>query len=216
MKNFLLIGLGRFGKFFAMKTAALGHQIMAVDINEERVNDVLPYVTNALIGDSSRQDFLESLGVTNYDACIVAIGDDFQKSLETTYLLKELGAKKIVARASQDIQKKFLLNNGADQVIYPEKALAEWTAVSLSSDKILDFVALDDTYAVSEVVMPAKWIGKTLLDLDVRKRFNVNIIGAKDIKGTVKTLDPNDALRESDRLLVMGRNDDIVKLFRED
>lgn len=216
MKNFLLIGLGRFGKFFAQKTFALGHQIMAVDINEDRINDALPYVTNALIGDSSRIEFLESLGVENYDACIVAIGDDFQKSLETTYLLHELGAKKVVSRASADIQKKFLLNNGADQVIYPEKALAEWTAVSLSSDKIFDFVALDDTYAVSEVAIPQKWVGKTLSSLDVRKKNSVNIIAAKDKKGTVRNLDPNETLRESDRLFVMGKNDDIVKLFKED
>ena len=113
MKSVLLIGLGRFGKFIAMKLHTMGHQVMAVDTSEERVNALLPYVTNAQIGDSTNEEFLASLGIGNYDSCIVAIGDNFQNSLETAYLLKELGAKKVIARASRGIQEKFLLRNGA-------------------------------------------------------------------------------------------------------
>ena len=121
MKNILLIGLGRFGKHIAMQLNQMGHEIMAVDINEERVNKVLPFVTNAQIGDSTDAQFLESLGIGNFDICFVTIGESFQNSLETTSLLKELGAKLVISRAERDVQEKFLLRNGADKVVYPRK-----------------------------------------------------------------------------------------------
>lgn len=117
MKNVLLIGLGRFGSHIAKQLHSLGHEIMAVDVNEERVNKILPFVTNAQIGDSTDAEFLESLGVGNYDICFVTIGDSFQNSLETTSLLKELGAKLVISRAERDVQEKFLLQNGADKVV---------------------------------------------------------------------------------------------------
>ena len=129
MKAVLLIGLGRFGRHIALQLNEMNHQVMAVDQDEERVNAALPFVTNAQIGDSTSEEFLSSIGVRNFDICIVAIGDNFQSSLETTSLLKELGAKRVVARASRDVQRKFLLRNGADEVVYPEKQMAIWTAV---------------------------------------------------------------------------------------
>ena len=131
MKSILLIGLGRFGKHVAQKLYELKHQVMAVDMIEERVNEVLPYVTNAQIGDGTNEEFLSSLGVRNFDVCIVAIGDNFQSSLETTSLLKELGAKMVVSRAARDVHAKFLLRNGADEIVYPEK-----TAGILDSDPL--------------------------------------------------------------------------------
>lgn len=142
MKAILLIGLGRFGRHIALKLNELNHQVMAVDKDEARVNEVLPYVTNAQIGDSTNEDFLASLGVRNFDVCIVAIGDNFQSSLETASLLKELGARLVVARAARDVQAKFLLRNGADEVVYPEKQVAIWTAIRYSSDNISDYIAL--------------------------------------------------------------------------
>ena len=123
MKSILLVGLGRFGRHIAEKLNALNHQVMAVDRREGRVDAILPFVTNAQIGDSTNPDFLTSLGIRNFDFCIVAIGDDFQSSLETTSLLKELGAKLVVSRAASDVHAKFLLRNGADEIIYPEKQL---------------------------------------------------------------------------------------------
>ena len=120
MKSILLVGLGRFGRHIAEKLNALNHQVMAVDRREGRVDAILPFVTNAQIGDSTNPDFLTSLGIRNFDFCIVAIGDDFQSSLETTSLLKELGAKLVVSRAASDVHAKFLLRNGADEIIYPE------------------------------------------------------------------------------------------------
>ena len=146
MKSILLIGLGRFGKHIALHLNHLGHQVMAVDTSEERVEAVLPFVTNAQIGDSTNADFLESLGVRNYDVCIVAIGNNFQSSLETTSLLSELGARFVVSRAATDVQEKFLLRNGANEVVYPEKQLAKWTAIRYSADHILDYIELDENH----------------------------------------------------------------------
>ena len=149
MKSILLIGLGRFGKHIALHLNHLGHQVMAVDTSEERVEAVLPLVTSAQIGDSTNADFLESLGVRNYDVCIVAIGSNFQSSLETTSLLSELGARFVVSRAATDVQEKFLLRNGANEVVYPEKQLAKWTAIRYSADHILDYIELDNVSVVA-------------------------------------------------------------------
>ena len=154
MKSILLIGLGRFGKHIALHLNHLGHQVMAVDTSEERVEAVLPLVTNAQIGDSTNADFLESLGVRNYDVCIVAIGNNFQSSLETTSLLSELGARFVVSRAATDVQEKFLLRNGANEVVYPEKQLAKWTAIRYSADHILDYIELDENHAMFEIPIP--------------------------------------------------------------
>ena len=140
MKSILLIGLGRFGRHVAMKLNELNHQVMAIDTNEKRVNEVLPYVTGAQIGDSTDEAFLSTLGVRDFDLCIVAIGDNFQSSLETTSLLKELGAKYVVSRASRDVHAKFLLKNGADNVVYPEKQLAAGTAIRYNADNISDYI----------------------------------------------------------------------------
>ena len=140
MKTILLIGLGRFGRNIAMKLHELNHEVMAIDKQEDRVEAVLPYVTNAQIGDSMNEAFLKSLGVGNYDVCIVTIGNDFQSSLETTSLLKELGAKLVVSRAAREVDAKFLLRNGADEIVYPEKQLATWTAIRYSSDNIFAYI----------------------------------------------------------------------------
>ena len=157
MKTVLLIGLGRFGRHIAMKMNELHHQVMAVDKNEERVEALLPYVTNAQIGDSTNEEFLKSLGVRNFDLCIVTIGSDFQSSLETTSLLKELGAKLVVSRASRDIHAKFLLRNGADEVLYPERQLASWAAIRYTSDHIADYVEIEKDYVIFEVEVPMNW-----------------------------------------------------------
>ena len=175
MKSILLIGLGRFGKHIAMELHSLGHQVMAVDHNEERVNEVLSFVTSAQIGDSTSEDFLSSLGVRNFDVCIVAIGNNFQSSLETTSLLKELGARLVVSRAARDVHAKFLLRNGADEVVYPEKQLAKWTAIRCSSDHIRDFVDLDGDHDLFEVDLPDQWAGMSVAQIDIRKQYGINI-----------------------------------------
>lgn len=213
MKSILLIGLGRFGKHIALHLNELGHQVMAVDQVEERVNAVLSFVTNAQIGDSTNADFLESLGIRNYDACIVAIGNDFQSSLETTSLLKELGAKLVVSRAARDVQKKFLLRNGADEVVYPEKQLAKWTAIRYSCDHILDYMELDEEHAIFEIPVPEGWAGQSVGQIDIRKKYNLNILGIRKNEKIVFSVSSDMVIEAQDTMLVLGRNKDIQKCF---
>lgn len=213
MKTVLLIGLGRFGRHIAMKLNDLNHEVMAVDSNEDRVNEMLPHVTAAQIGDSTSEQFLSSLGVHNYDACIVAIGDDFQNSLETVWLLKEQGAKKVIARASQGIQEKFLLRNGADEVVYPEKQLAAWTAIRCTSDHILDYTELDDGYAIYELSIPENWLGKTILQLDIRKKFGINILAVREGGRLNMNITPDTLLDTGRSILVLGHEKAIQKCF---
>lgn len=213
MKSILLIGLGRFGKNIAIKLNALGHQVMAIDKDEERVEDVMAIVTNAQIGDSTSEDFLVSLGVRNFDVCIVAIGHNFQSSLETTSLLKELGAKMVVSRAARDVHAKFLLRNGADEIVYPEKQLAYWTAIRYSSDSILDYIELDDGYAIFEITVPKAWEGKTIGQIDIRKKYNINIMAIKTEGKLNMTISSDTLLSGEETMLVLGSNKDIQKCF---
>ena len=213
MKSILLIGLGRFGRHIAIKLDELNHQVMAVDNNESRVEAVLPYVRNAQIGDATNEDFIRSLGVRTFDVCIVAIGDNFQSSLETTSLLKELGAKMVVSRAARDVHAKFLLRNGADEVVYPEKQLASWTAIRYSADHIFDYVELDEEHGIFEISIPDAWIGKTVGELDIRKKYNVNIMalrcnGVLDMNIASETL-----LGDDQTMLVLGNIKNIQKQF---
>lgn len=213
MKSILLIGLGRFGKHIAMELNVLGHQVMAVDHVEERVEEVLPFVTNGQIGDSTNEDFLESLGIRNYDVCIVAIGNDFQSSLETTSLLKELGAEMVVSRAARDVQAKFLLRNGADEVVYPEKQLAKWTAIRYTADHILDYIELDADHAMFEIPVPAEWTGRTVSQIDIRKKYNINIMGIKKNGDLDLAVSPDTVLEKGETMLVLGKNRDLQKYF---
>lgn len=214
MKNVLLIGLGRFGTHIAMQLARLNHQIMAVDCNEERVNKVMPYVTNAQIGDSTDVDFLQSLGIGNFDVCIVAIGDSFQNSLETTSLLKELGAKLVISRAEWDVQEKFLLRNGADDVVYPEKQMARWAAIRYTADHIRDYIQVDEAHAIFEVEVPENWIGRTVGELDVRKKYNINIMAVKKDGKVNMVVSPDTVMTDDVTLLVLGEYKQLQKCFK--
>lgn len=213
MKTVLLIGLGRFGKHIAMKMNELHHQVMAVDKNEKRVEALVPYVTNAQIGDSTNEEFLKSLGVRNFDLCIVTIGSDFQSSLETTSLLKELGAKLVVSRASRDIHAKFLLRNGADEVLYPERQLASWASIRYTSDHIADYVEIDEDYGIFEVEVPMNWYEKSIRELDIRNRYNVNILGIKRDEKISMNIAPDTQLSENDTIMVLGKLVDVQKCF---
>ena len=192
MKSILLIGLGRFGKHIALHLNHLGHQVMAVDTSEERVEAVLPLVTNAQIGDSTNADFLESLGVRNYDVCIVAIGNNFQSSLETTSLLSELGAR---------------------FVVYPEKQLAKWTAIRYSADHILDYIELDENHAMFEIPIPKDWADHSIGELDIRKKFNINIMGIKKSGKLELSISSDTVLKAGDTMLALGSNRNLQKCF---
>lgn len=213
MKNILLIGVGRFGRHIAMQLSQLGHQVMAVDINEERINDVLPFVTNAQIGDSTNEEFLRTLGIGNFDVCFVTISSNFQNSLETTSLLKELGAKSVVSRAERDVQAKFLLRNGANNVVYPEKQMAKWAAIRYSADHIFDYIEIDEQHAIFEVQVPKEWIGKSVGELDVRRRFGINILGIKRAGKTDVSVMSNTILSDDITVLALGKYKALQKCF---
>ena len=213
-KNVLLIGLGRFGKHMAMDLNRLGHEVMAVDLNEDRVNEILPYVTNAQIGDSTNEEFLESLGIGNYDLCVVAIGNNFQNSLETTSLLKDMGARLVVSRAERDVQAKFLLKNGADKVVYPERQMAKWAAIRFTADHILDFIEVDDTHSIFEVEMPRQWVGKTVGQLNIRQKYNINIVAIKRGENINMSISSETTLKEGETLLVIGEYKTLQRCFQ--
>ncbi len=214
MKSVLLIGLGRFGRHIAMKLNDLNQEVLAIDSNEERVNAVLPFVTSAQIGDSTNEEFLASLGIRNFDTCIVAIGDNFQNSLETAYLLKELGAKKVIARASRGVQEKFLLRNGADEVVYPEKQLAAWVAIRCTSQHILDYIELAQDYSIFELSVPAEWNGKSVLQLDIRRKYGINILGVREHGTLNMNVTPDTVLGKGKSILVLGSQKAVQKCFR--
>ena len=214
MKSILLIGLNNFGVYMAKQLRELGHQVMAVDKREDRIDAVLPFVTDAQIGDSTSEAFLRSLGINNFDVCLVAIGNDFQGSLETASLLKELGAKLVVARADREAQEKFLLRNGADEVINPEKQIAQWAAIRYASNHILDYIKLDDDHAIFEVTVPRDWVGKSVAEIDIRKRFGINIMAVKENGKMNLTVTPDTMLTENRTMLVLGERRAIQRCFR--
>ena len=208
MKNVLIIGAGRFGRYSAKQLHDLGHQVMIVDRNEEKINEVLSYVTTAEIGDSCNEVFLKSLGINDYDFCLVAIGDNFISSLETTFLLYELGAKQIIARANNENQEKLLLRSGANHVVFPERQLGRWTAIRFSTDSILNYFSLGDDYGIFEMRTPEKWDGKTIRESDIRKKYGITILAIKgadyDFEIGIDTI-----LKKEETLLVLGKTETV-------
>ena len=212
MKSVLIIGAGQFGIHIARRMAELRCEIMVVDSDEGRINSILPYVTNAQIGNSTNAEFMESLGIDDFDVCIVTISSSFQDSLETTALLKELGAKKVIARAQNDVQEKFLLRNGADETVYPEKLTAIRVATKEAHDDILDVFQLDRNINIYEVKVPANWSNKTIADLDIRRKHNLNIIAVRAEDILVLPM-PDMILTTDVAILLLGNIKDIQKAF---
>ena len=213
MKSLLLIGLGRFGATMAMKLHELKHEVMAIDISEERINAILPYVTSAQIGDCTNEQYMSSIGVRNFDLCVVAIGDNFQSSLETTALLKDLGAKFVLSRANRDIHAKFLLRNGADQVVYPEKEMAIRSAVRYSSDNIFDYIELTPDHSIYEVPVPSSWVDKSIVQINVRNKYHISILAVK-LGQELSSLPGADyVFLGTETLVIMGANTDIKKFL---
>ena len=213
MRSILLIGLGRFGKHIALKLNELNQEVMVVDHDEEKVHALLPYVTSAQIGDSTDEAFLQGLGVRNFDVCVVAIGSDFQSSLETTSLLKEMGAKKVIERESRDVQAKFILRNGADEVVYPEKEIGNWTAVKCSGKNVLDYVELDDGYAIIETIIPKDWAGKSVVEINIRQKYHVTIMGIKRNDKLDLEISAETVFNEGEGIVVLGKYEDLQKVL---
>ena len=213
MKSVLLLGVGRFGQRIAERLIEMKHEVLAVDIHENLINDVASLVTEAQIGDCTDKKFLATLGVNNFDVCFVTIRDSFQNSLQATSLLKELGAKKVVSVACNDIHEKFLLRNGADAVIYPEKQLALWAAITYTSDNVFDYVRVDDKFSIFEVSIPDAWDGVTVGKLGIRQKYGINIMAIKANEELDITITPDTVLSKEEHLLVLGSLKSVRKCF---
>ncbi len=212
MKNILVIGAGRFGTYLMQKLQAQGDEILCIDNQEERLQKVLPYVTSSLIGDATDPDFMKSVGVEAFDLCVVSIGDDFQSSLEATSLLKELGAKFVISRASRGVHEKFLLRNGADEVVYPEKFMAKWTAIRFSSSTIKDYIPVPGDYSIFEVEVPSSWVGKSMIDLKIRQNMRLNVLAVKNTKDDFNMdYDPSEPFKQGQTVVIIGSDADLKK-----
>lgn len=210
MKSVLLIGMGKFGQTLGEKLLAMGNEVMIVDKDEETVNQLAGKYTDALIANCMNEDNLRALDIPSFDICIVAIGDDFQSSLEITSILKDLGAKWVVSKASTDIQRKFLLRNGANEVVYPDRDIAEKLAVKINSAKIFDYIELNNEYAIFEIAVPNSWAGKKLVDLNPRKKYGMNLLTVKKGTDVAPSLGPDYVFEQGDHMLVFGKTEKIL------
>lgn len=214
MKSILIIGMGRFGHHLCKNLAELGNQIMIVDEDEEKLQDMLPYVTSAKIGDCTNINVLQSLGIDNFDLCFICIGTNFQSSLEVTSLVKELGGRYVISKATRDIHAKFLLRNGADEVIYPDRDIAEKMAVRYSADHVFDYIELTDEFSIYEIPPLPQWVGKSLKESGIRNRHNISVLGTKK-DGKAKLMPPADYVVQADEhLMVIGQKADIDKILK--
>lgn len=212
MKSFLVIGMGRFGKYLAMKLLDLKHDVMIVDKNEKTIEELAPIFTNAQIGDCTNPNVLQSIGVEGFNICFVALDEDFQSSLEITSLLKELGAKKVISKASRDMQAKFLIKNGADEVVYPERDIAEKLAIKHSASNVFDYIQLTPQYSIFETPILEDWSGKSIKSLNIRRKYQINILAIKNENKIMPLPSPDYIFENKDHIIIMGKQSDVFKL----
>lgn len=211
MASVLLIGLGKFGRTLGEQLIEMGDEVMIVDKDESKINPIASKYTNALIANCMNEESLASMDIPSFDICVVAIGDDFQSSLEITSILKDLGAKRIVSKATTDIQRKFLFRAGADEVIYPDRDVAEKLAVRINSKNIINFIDIDDTYAIFEISLPEPWTGKKLIDVNPRANYGINILTIKKESHVIASLNGDYMFEAKDQLVVFGNTQQILK-----
>lgn len=209
MKSILVIGLGRFGRHMAQKFIENGHEVMAVDNNEERADDAVGEIRQILIGDATEERFMESLGVRNFDLAVIAIGENFQTVLEVTVLLKDLGCPYIVARATRNVHKKLLLRNGADYVVYAEREVAERLAIKFGADSIFDYLELTPEIGIYEIAVPEKWKGRSMVDLSIRNKYHVSVLATKKNEKIFPLPNPKHVFEGDESIMVMGTAQDI-------
>lgn len=213
MRSMLVIGAGRFGKNLAVKLAELHNEVMLVDVDEEAVHKLEPFVTRVQIGDCMDRDVLSELGVRNFDVCFVCISDNFQSSMEITSLLKELGAPYVVAKSDREIHADLLKKIGADDVVYPERDMAQRTAVRYSAKGAFDYIELSEEYAIMEIEPPDDWNGRNIRELDVRTRHRVNVIGVREGKHILPLISADHVFSEQEHIIVAGEQKDILKMI---
>ena len=214
MKNVLLIGLGRFGRHMAQKLSDLHHQVLVIDKDEHKVQEAMSYATNAEIGDATDPALIDALGVKDFDLCVVTMSHDLQASLEITALLKEKGAPFVLVRVSRDTHAQFLLSCGADEIIYPEKQMADWAAVRYSDNHVYDYTRLSPDYAIYETEIPEAWVGHSIVDLGIRPRFRLNILAVRRNGDVDPMPSPSYQFRADDHVVLLGSDKDVQKFLR--
>jgi len=213
-KSVLIIGIGRFGRYLACKFAELGNEVMIVDNSEEKINDLLSLVTSAQIGDCTNVEVLRSFDVSNFDICFVCIGSNFQSSIEITYQLKELGAQYVIAKTNREIHEKFLLRNGADEVVYPEKESANKAAVRLSANNVFEYIELTPEYCILEIPPLDSWVGKTIAQVAVRVRYKINILATKNNEKVFPLPGADHIFKKEEHLIAAGNRADLMHLLK--
>lgn len=211
MKSILIIGMGAFGRHLAIKMTELKNDVMIVDKDAAIIDEMSTLVTDAQIGDCTKEDVLKALGVSNFDICFVTIGDTFQSSLEITSLLKDLGAKYVISKASRDIQAKFLLRNGADEVVYPDRDMAEKLAVRCSANNVLDYFSITNEYSIFEIPIMPGWAGYSIEEINVRRKFHINILLIKNGDSIMTMPKADYVFKEDDQIIVIGRSAEVLK-----
>lgn len=214
MKSILVIGIGRFGRHLSYKLLELGNEVMVVDTNEENLREFLPIATNVQIGDCTKEEVLRSLGVSNFDLCFVCIGTNFQSNLEVTSLLKDMGAKFVISKVSKDTHAKFLLRNGADEVIDPEKDVAEKLAVRYSTNNLFNFIELTKDVSIYEITAAESWIGKSIKEVNFRVKYRVSILATKVGDRVVPLPSADHIFRQEEHLIVMGQHNDVERILK--
>ncbi len=209
MKSFVIIGLGRFGTAIASELSALGHEVLAVDVDEERVQQVVDHVTHAVTGDGRNIEVLRALGVRNFDCVVVAMGSDVGNSALITLNLKELGVKEVICKAQSHVHSRVLEKIGADRVVFPEYEMGAKLAQGLSSSNVLNFIELSEDYGILELSAPQSWQGKSLRELDVRNRHHVNVIAIRKNGELNVAPSPDLPLESGDQVVALGRYEDI-------
>ncbi len=215
MKTMLIIGMGQFGSHLAAKLVELGNDVVIIDKSEKIIQDLSTTFQNAYCGDCTNPEIIKSLHIKNFDVCFITIGENFQSSLEITSLLREAGAKYIVSKATQDMQAKFLKQIGADEIVYPERDIAEAMATKFSTKNVFDYIQLNQDYAIYETNISKTWIGKTVIEVDIRKKYGINIIAIKSNGTEYKMASGDTIFEKDDHIIIIGPNKAVNKLTKD-
>ncbi|WP_203362169.1 TrkA family potassium uptake protein [Bacillus sp. REN10] len=214
-KEFVVIGLGRFGGSICRALSEQGMEVMAIDVDEDRVNEFASIASHAVVADTTDESVLKSLGIRNFDHVIVAIGDDIQSSILTTLILKEIGVKRITAKAQNDYHEKVLRKIGADQVVHPERDMGRRIANNMISNNVLDYLELSDEHSIVEIVANELLAGNSIIDLDIRARYGINIVAIKRGKEVMVSPQPAEPIQKDDILIVIGADSDISRFEKK-
>ena len=211
-KSFAVIGIGRFGTSVALTLSLMGHEVLAVDTSAAAIDSIADRVTHAIVADATDERVLRRIGIAEFDAVVISVAADIRASILTAMLSKELGAKRVVAKAADDLHAKLLIKAGANQVVQPERDSGVRLARSIAVDSVLDYFALTDDVSINELRLPYSWAGKSLVQLGIRTRYGVSVIAIKRGEKMIVAIDPNSALEQGDVLVLLGSNHELEKL----